>query len=370
MWRGGQLLSALFLAAMVCPRVAYADDDTVIPNILPPPEHGARTLRGHTFLEPATQDTAFLTSHVGVRQGLAYIQVPSFPILADTRKDLHVFQLDERVDFAVRILPWLGVFFEGDGAISTGLDTDSIVFGNSAYSVGGRGGAVLRLYRSRETGSQITMRGYIGGTYGNALTVPSLLEGVVVRANEEAKTPPATTQEAGVRATQAVEQLSNALLSQTTQSRWGTSLHYAQTLTRMVGLQTSIAYERAHTAFDSFDPNLQYTTESRWHDNTVRFGAAVSVDGYHIKVPVAILLEYLLEKTYRTIGDDSSHVPSNHYFGAGLYYSARTDLQLGFSAFTRRNLKAQDVTTLDGAHVKTDVPNEVYGQLVLRYVWN
>ena len=348
---------------------AWADDDSV-PNILPPPDHGARTLRGHTYIEPATQDTAFLTSYVGVRQGLAYIEVPSFPVLADTRKDLHVFELNERIDFAIRILPWLGVFMEGDGSIATGLDTDSIVFGNSAYSVGARGGPVVRLYRSRETGSQVTLRGYIGGAYGNALTVPSFLEGVLVRANEEAQTVPTTAQQAGQRATQAVEQLSNALLSETTSSRWGVSAHYAQTIVPMVGLQTSLGYERAHATLDSYDPNLQYTTESRWHDNTIRFGTAVSIDGYHIKVPIAVLLEYALEKTYRTIGEDSSHVPSEHFFGAGLFYSGRTDLQLGFSAFTRRNLKAQDVTTIDGAHIKTDVPNEIYGELVLRYVWN
>ena len=104
------------------------------------------------------------------------------------------------------------------------------------------------------------------------------------------------------------------------------------------------------------------------------FAVAPSFDAYHLKVPLALLLEYAVEKTYRSVtrgtATSSVYVPSAHFFGAGLFYSGRTDLQLGISAFMRRNLKPIDAIAVDGTRSQTGVPTELYSQFVLRDVWN
>jgi len=360
----------LLLGLLAVAPGARADDDDV-PNILPPPDHGARTLRGHTFIEPATQDTAFVTSHVGLRQGVAYFSVPRFPLTVDRRADLSLIALEERLDLQVRITRWLGIHAAGEAVLATGLDQPSLFYGSTGFIGGGRGGPLVRLYRSRDSGTQVTVRAFYGAGAGNALALPGFVQAIAVRASNEANAGlPADRAQGARRLLIAVNQLSNAAVSATSRHQVGGSVHFAQTLTRAIGLQTSFALSRAFTADSTFDPESQQRLHTDSTDTTLRFAATVSVDAYHLRVPVALLGEYAAEKTYRVLEAADVHVPSGHFFGLGVYYSGRTDLQLGVSAFVRRNLKALDVTAVDGTRAMTGVPTELHGQFVLRYIWN
>lgn len=346
---------------------ARADDDA-IPNVLPPTDHGARTLRGHTYVEPATQDTPFITSHVGVRQGLGYFFLPDYPVSADRKTNLVLFALTERVDLQVRLLPWLAIWGAGEASLATGLDQDSLFYGNSAFLGGGRGGGAIRLYRSRERGTQVTVRGYFGGAAGNELALPGFVQAIGVRATREVAT--GTVDDAEKRVVSAVNDLSNAAVADTSQVQFGGSAHFAQTLVRMVGLQTSFALARRNAKDERFEPSAQERLVTHTGDTSMRFAVAVSVDGYHLRVPVALLFEYAVEKTFRVVADEHVYVPSAHLAGFGVFYSGRTDLQLGVSLFGRRNLKALEATALDGTKAVTGVPTEAFAQFVLRYVWN
>lgn len=355
---------------LALPAEARAQGD--VPNVLPPPDHGARTLRGHTFLEPATQETPFITSHIGVRQGVAYYFVPDFPLSADRKTDLRLFALTERLEAQVRILPWLALRVAGDAYLATGLDQASLFYGNSAFLAGGQAGLAVRLYRSRDSGTQLTLRGFGGGAAGNELILPGFVQAVAVRGEQEARNALVSMDAARTRARiyDAVNDLANAAVSDTSQFTAGGSAHFAQTITRVVGLQTSLGFIQRGTRDIRFDPNEQRRVETNTSDTDLRLAAAIGVDAYHVHVPLALLLEYAVVKTYRHVEDESTYVPSSHVFGAGLYYSGRTDLQLGISAFATRNLKAQEATALDGTRTMTGIPTLVNSQFVLRYIWN
>jgi hypothetical protein len=363
------LATAICFACLVTPNAAFGDDD--IPNILPPEDHGARTLRGHTFIEPATQETAFITSHIGLRQGVAYYSVPKFPLGGGKRAGLAIFGLEEQLDLQVRIFPWLALHGVGEAFVASGLDQASVFYGNSGFVAGGRGGPVIRLYRSRDSGTQITIRGHIGGAAGNALALPTFVQGVAARAAQETTdSAPATTEQLQGRLFNAVNRLSNAAITDTTSIQYGGTVSFAQTVVRMIGIQAGFDFYRRDTVDDRFDPELQVRTRLEGSDHAIRFGVAPSVDLYHLHVPVAVVGEYAMEKLYRESGGTNIYVPSGHYFGGGIYYSGRTDLQLGVSAFMRRNLKPLQVTAVDGTRAETGVPTELHGQFVLRYVWN
>ncbi|MDF2695668.1 MAG: hypothetical protein K0S65_4051, partial [Labilithrix sp.] len=172
------------------------------------------------------------------------------------------------------------------------------------------------------------------------------------------------------RLLRAVNSLSNAAIADTSAVNYGGSVHLAQTLIREVGLQTSFVIGQRLATDNRFDSQLQRRTTTDTTDTTIRFAAAASFDSYHLGVPISVLGEYAVEKTYRDVEGTAVYVPSAHLLGAGIFYSGRTDLQLGVSLFGRRNLVAQEATALDGTRARTGIPTSIFGQFVIRYVWN
>lgn len=59
-------------------------------------------------------------------------------------------------------------------------------------------------------------------------------------------------------------------------------------------------------------------------------------------------------------------VPSEHFFGGGLFYTGRRGLEIGAVAFTRRNLRAQQDYDTDQVSQK---PVGYMGSLVFRALW-
>src|SRR5882757_4500358 len=76
----------------------------------------ARRLGSTTFLLPALEDSAFVLTEFGIRQGITYQQIPKFPVGSFLQYRLAWVSFDERIDLGLRIFDWLGVYAEGRGA--------------------------------------------------------------------------------------------------------------------------------------------------------------------------------------------------------------------------------------------------------------
>lgn len=65
---------------------------------------------------------------------------------------------EERVDLAVRITAWLGLYTQGVASVALGPDAASLLFEGGGLDFGGKVGAVFRLYRNDRTRSQVAVR--------------------------------------------------------------------------------------------------------------------------------------------------------------------------------------------------------------------
>jgi hypothetical protein len=163
------LLSALCLVGVAAPATAHASDEYE--------DHSAsRAIDDTRFMLPALAESAFVVSEFGFSQSINYQSVPNYPVSSLARYNLSWVECQERVDVAVRITPWLGVYGQGIGAGALGVDAPSLLFEGGGLDFSGKGGMVLRLLRSDTTRSQLSIRAYGGGDAGHTLDLPDFLK--------------------------------------------------------------------------------------------------------------------------------------------------------------------------------------------------
>jgi hypothetical protein len=99
------------------------------------------------------------------------------------------------------------------------------------------------------------------------------------------------------------------------------------------------------------------------------FGAALDIDADPIGLPVALMLEYrgravnVSDKGQKEASFDVSSL--EHLVAVGVYYSGRTDLQLGLTGYT---LFGQ-VPSYGANAIPSGKPLDLAAQLVFRYFW-
>ena len=339
-------------------------------------DHAAsRRLGGVTFLLPSLGDSAFVLTELGFRQGVAYEQVARFPVGAFSTYTLSWAALSEQIDFSLRLTRWLGVFVEGQGAGTIGLDMPSLVFSpDGGYSYGGRAGVAIRVVRAERTRTQVVLRSYGAATSGRTLDLLGLFGAVSVRTARDllqivsqthdiAQLPAAVRNELYAVAD---TDYTNIALERTGSWTLGSSLSVAQAIIGPLTLQESLAVERAQGRDVPFDPTLQDYVTLHSQDISFLFDGVLSADFISWGIPVGVSAEYAATKTYRTIEGASVYVPSSQNLGGGLFYTGRRGLEVGATAFTTRNLKP-----LPGFETTamSDKPVGYTGYLVLRVLW-
>ncbi len=106
----------------------------------------------------------------------------AFRVGSFSRYTLGWAALNEQIDLSLRLTEWLGVFVEGNGSATIGLDMPSLVFSpNGGYAYGGRGGVALRVFRAERTRTQVVLRLYGAATAGRTLDLLGLF-GAILRA--------------------------------------------------------------------------------------------------------------------------------------------------------------------------------------------
>jgi hypothetical protein len=338
-------------------------------------DHAAsRTIGDTTFLLPAWAESAFVLTEFGLREDIEYELIPNFPVASFGLYDLSWVQFQETVDFAIRVTPFLGVYAEGTASGALGPDTASLLFKGGGLDFGGKGGAVLRLYRNEASRSQVAMRVYGGGDSGRTLDLIDFfgafgiqaahgLQNAVSQASNANQLPATITNEAIALAD---TNYSPIVFYQASSIMVGTSLHYAQALVGPLTIQLSAALERTWGRQRPYDLGLQDFANISTTDTTITFDEVLSADFNRWSVPLGVSAEYLGTKTYRELNGSSVYIPSTHYIGGGLYFTGRRGLEIGALLFTRRNLQAAQgfETTESSAR-----PVGYVGSLVFRALW-
>jgi hypothetical protein len=338
-------------------------------------DHAAsRRIGDTTFMLPALADSAFILTEIGLRQDVSYELIPKFPVGSSVRYDLSWASLDERLDVAVRLRDWLGLYIEGIAAGTVGVDLPSLIFSGGGYAFSGKGGAIVRLFRSESTRTQLSVRGYGGAGTDRSLDLLGLFGAVSVRTGHDLQS--IVAQNPALNQLPAIVQ--NELLSLAgqnytnvalTRGSWwavGGSVHLAQGIVGPLTLQVSAGLEETLARSIPYDSTLQdYVTLSS-SETSFLFDGVVSLDLSRWAVPLGLSAEYAGQANYGTVAGQAAVIPGSQQVGGGVFYTGRRGLEVGLLGFTSRDLKplAGFQTT-----AKSETPTGYVGSFVLRALW-
>ncbi|MFY0571660.1 hypothetical protein ACN28E_48630 [Archangium lansingense] len=317
----------------------------------------SRQLGGHTFLFPILQQSAFVSSYVGLHEGVVVYDVPDLPIGSLGLQDVSLTGFQQTLDLGLRITPWLGLWGQARGIAYTGMTVGSFVSDGASYRVGGDAGLVVRLLHFDSSGTQLSLRAGAGLQGGREFTLLPLLSSIVDT--------PGVTLVSILRGN-----LGELLIVPMSESSVNGGAYFAQKLgTPVLGLQASASAMHAWRTRKPFEP----TTGARVDQDTTAFrfnlAVALAADFNPLGVPLALMGEYLF-----TAGSQSEVALARtdlntSSIALGLYYSGRPNLQLGLGGVAVLHAEPRIGRDADGNLAKSGSPSINYGQLMLRYIW-
>lgn len=371
-------------AAQAAPQTARpgaADGPPAASEPPAPPRWGStRVLGGHSFLLGSFVPSGLINSRVGVRAGLeyhqvsGYVQLPSLGATSPQVVDLQTINIAETIDFAVRLHDHFAIYGDGYGKARVGANINTLLGAGADYTYGGHLGLLVKLFHL--SSFQISVAGQAGYYAGQSAGIMALFQDLNVIAQDAVEE---VQQNPVIDVNRAVDKLNTAFRTATADLltpfeglTYGVSLNIAQALGRYAGLQASVGYyaESATyrpTRYDSVTagPVMQEHTVSTQRPS---FGLAADFDASPAGLPLAIMLEYQATPTNVTDTQDSSALDLSsleQLLALGLFYSGRTDLQLGVTTYSVYGR----LPTLNADAATSDKPLDIAGQLVFRYFW-
>jgi hypothetical protein len=134
-----------------------------------------RGVGGRPLVQPQRGESAFVTSHFGFRQGVAYLRIPGVPISeVEKRVDLELAGLAERFDLAIRFAERFGFFAAVEGQVVTSLTAETALVSGARTGFGWEFGTRHTLLRDTENGLALALVLRLTGA-DRALLSPSRL---------------------------------------------------------------------------------------------------------------------------------------------------------------------------------------------------
>lgn len=322
-----------------------------------------RTMRGHTFPRPVSDDSAFLPTTIGFRQGLLYIDSGDLQLLGAKRPVVRAAAL-ESIDLSVNVVDWFAIGCTGDLQAQLAA-SEAALASTPSYVAGGiRFGPSFRAIRIASTGTQITFRPYFQASFGALVDVAGVITRLEDRLVSEVQTPPGTVSESISRARRLQSQVLQAAVSPLARKAWGGSMHMAQTITPEFGIQLSYGLKRERFVATPFDLNRGQLPDEYFVSLTHVATATLSFDATRLKVPLAILGEFVVSggALRAEATSKSQSLDTTVLTGVGLYYAGRRSLQVGIHGAKEHGLSP--MVTPFGV---TGTPEAYYGQFSLRY---
>ena len=339
-----------------------------------------RVLGRHSFLLGTFTPSPLVNSHVGVRAGMEYQQVPGYvqlPSLTNTgpqQVELRTLNVAETIDFGVRLFDFLGIFGEGYGKARVGANINTLLGTGADYTYGGKLGAVLKLFRLASFQlSASAQAGYYSGQSAGILALFQDLNVIAREAVQEVQQNPV------IDINRAVERLNTAFRTATADLltpfeglTYGVSINVAQAIGPYFGLQASAGYyaEAATYRPTRYDTATggPLTQEHTVSTQRPSFSVAMDFDASPLGVPFALLVEYRGTPTSVTDTQAVQEVYESsfeHLVALGFFYSGRTDLQLGLTSYSVYG----QLPTLHAGPTTSGKPLDLALQLVFRYFW-
>lgn len=317
----------------------------------------SRQLDGHVFLFPILQGSAFVTTHVGIREGLARYDVPNVPVNDLEPLDVLLTGVQQTLDLSLGITDWLGVTGYGRAEIITGSNADGLLASGATVDLLGQVGGVVRLLRSDTSGTQVSFRAHYGYNRGREITLLPLVNAIV-------DTPQVTV--GGI----IDGDLGQFLFVPRKESSVQGGLYVAQSFGRVFSLQASGAAEYAWQTRRPFDSALGGRFRQDTNALRVFLSLAAALDIYPVTaVPLAVMGEYSFRTGFQERVDQDNRTLKNSTVALGIYYSGRANLQLGLGAVRTFNGEPRPGLGERGRDLESGEPKLSYGELILRYIW-
>lgn len=351
----GSPSSLLLLTLLLLPAAALAQE----PDNELRPNPGGRILKGHVLLYPVLAQSAVVSTHVGIREGVASFKADQVPLSTLGPRDTSVTGLQQMLDLSIRFTPWLAAYIEAQGQALVGTNTITLLRRGSAFETSADGGLALRVLRNERSGSQLTVRGWGGLASGTDVTLLPLLASL---RNAPGRTLESLIEGGG----------EDFLVVPTSEYSFGLGVYFAQAFSKAFSLQASSTARRTERTESPFDVVLNSNIEEdlrvfRWHN-----AVALTYDFAAHGAPVAVLGEYMFALGNRSGGVTSlllSDDIQSSTVALGLYYSGRPNLQLGLTGAMLLNGEPLQGLTPEGVPAESEKPTLSYTQLILRYIW-
>jgi len=340
-----------------------------------------RVLGGHQFPVATFVPLALSSSYLGVRAGIEYHSVPGFatlttigPVPTSNRVDLETVNVAESVDFSLRLHDYVALSGDAYGRGRVGANIETLLGTGADYTYGGDIGALVKIVRIGSL--QLAVRGQIGLYEGQSAGVLALFQDLSTIATDALSrllsAPSMDLDTAIAQLNKSFDAATADLLMPFDGIAYGVSLNMALAIGKYIGLQGSLGYSLDTTTFNpaKFDPDLGLSVRLENTEKTIRpsASAAVDFDSSPIGLPIDIIVEYRftpisVERQNEEGLSTESSIES--LIALGVYYSGRTDLQLGVTGYTL--LGQAPALGVNGE--PSDKPLDVGVQLVFRYFW-
>ncbi len=345
------------------------------------PEWGdGRVIDGHVFPFPQFMPSSFVVSSFGVRAGLELRKVPNFaatPLSGDATSqsvDLSTAAASEAIDASVRVHRLLAIWFSGYGTARVGTNSKTILGTGGDFELGGDLGVLLRLVRTRNF--QLSARaagGYYGGKQAGIDRFYQSVRELADKVVRDSLTGSASFDEQSEMFRAALFRAASEIVTSTSGFRTSMMLTAAQAVGPYVGLQgaVGVSFDRGSDVTSDYDVDEDETVRLSAVDRLIEttVGLAIDVGGGDGRGwPLDLVLEYLLlpMRIERDAGVDSYlQKVIAHRVAVDLFYSGRTDLQLGASFYTLLAQARQ--VGVDGE--LSGRPHQNGGAFIFRYIW-
>lgn len=340
-----------------------------------------RLVGAHRFPSAVFIPSVLVTSSLGVRAGVEYHQVPGYaqlPTLGTSTKaqavDLKTINVAETIDFAFRLHEYIAVFGDFYGRARLGANISTLLGTGADYTYGGDVGALVKLLRF--AGFQLGARAQVGYYTGQSAGILTLFQDLnAIAADAIAR----VQRDPNLDLDRALSQLNSSFRNATADLLtpfdgvvYAASLNVAQGIGAFVGIQGSVGFSVDTATYQPtmFDPAAGSPRTTRYKVQTVRpnIALAVDLDLEPIRIPIDIMLEYRIapvQVTRTNNGQENDESSAEQLLAFGLYYSGRSDLQLGVTGYT---LFGQPPAL--GANAQpSGEPQDLGAQFVFRYFW-
>ncbi len=276
-----------------------------------------RTINGHAFMPSELVVWPFVTTHFGTSTGAGLARFARTGQDAEGNEiagSMSLGAFGEAFDLGVAFTDWIGMYGRFAGMLTAGASLESALNVGAIFNVDTSFGVAGRIVRKGPF--QLGLRFGGGYLFGRRLQPLDMLQ---------------TDPEGNF----ALDR--GRLLTKIKGWRLGPAVTAAYAPLSWLGLQTSLSFEYGKLTLG----------EETVDNKTFSFAAGVAFNGRGIRVPIAIPVVYQLSRSL----EEGAKI--EHRTESGIYYSGRTNLDLGLSAATK--LGGED--------------KEYLGQFRMNYYW-